>query len=220
MANHTSQISNRKSRTAKREFIRNPRFNALDFQKQKAGFTLLEMVVSIGLFVTLAVASISIMLDVSRVRRKSANLQAVTDNVRFGLELITKELRTGEEYAILPDLCEPSQAVLSFISNNTGTPQRRAYYLKASEIMKISFTQGDQTRQITPADCPDALPFTSNEVQMNSFNFMVHGGNIGQSDGQPWVTISMEAQSRDPKIGADTHMNLQTTVTQRIRDVQ
>ncbi len=228
MAHHTPQTPNCKLRSAKYEFVCKalkpmaewvlPR--ALNFQKRKAGFTLLEMIVSIGLFVTLAVASISIMLDVSRVRRKSANLQAVTDNVRFGLELITKELRTGEEYLILSGICEPAQPILSFISNNTGAPERRAYYLKAGGIMKISLTQGDKIRQITPADCPDALPFTSDEVQINSLNFTVHGGAIGQGDGQPWVTISMEAQSRDPKIGADTHMNLQTTVTQRIRDIQ
>lgn len=190
-----------------------------------AGFTLLEVVISVGIFATLAVSAIGIMLGVARIRQKTAHLQAVIDNVRFSMELITKELRTGEEYAS-PGICSGAPGEeLTFISNNTGIRERRAYYLNAGKIMKISLSGTDADRQITPADCAEspggiAFPFTSNDVRINSLSFIVHGEILGQSDGQPRVTISMEAESRDPRMGADTHMNLQTTITQRIRDIQ
>ncbi|MBI2054994.1 MAG: hypothetical protein HYT39_02760 [Candidatus Sungbacteria bacterium] len=71
-----------------------------------SGFTLLEMIVSLGMFSVLIIASIGVILGVSRAQTKTANLQTIQDNIRFSMELITRELRTGSDYS-LTTFCAP-----------------------------------------------------------------------------------------------------------------
>ena len=93
------------------------------------GFTLLEMVISIGLFSVLVIASIGITLGVSNAQLKAASLQVIQDNVRFSLELITKELRTGSNYKSVALSCSGIiGSGLQFTGVNQGVLQERYYY--------------------------------------------------------------------------------------------
>ncbi|MBI2054995.1 MAG: hypothetical protein HYT39_02765 [Candidatus Sungbacteria bacterium] len=49
--------------------------------------------------------------------------------------------------------------------------------------------------------------------------FRPHGIGAGPGDGQAWITIVMAARSRDPRLGGDTAMNLETTISQRLREL-
>ena len=59
------------------------------------GFTLIEMAVATGIFAILVVSAISIMISVTKAQTKIQRVQTAIDNVRFSLELITKEMRVG-----------------------------------------------------------------------------------------------------------------------------
>lgn len=178
------------------------------------GFTLLEMIISIGIFSVLVVAAIGVTLGISDAQIKAQNIQSILDNIRFSLELITKEMRTGSGYA-LTTKCAPSGSEISFV---TSTGQERVYFLDAS----AGIIRRAQTA-ITGADCSDpsrVKPFTSEQVTVERLNFSeLHGQAPGPIDGQPRTTITLTVTSRSPKLHLQSSMNLQTTVVQRLRDL-
>ncbi len=187
------------------------RFWSLEF---RSGFTLLEMIISIGVFSVLVIASIGITLGVSNAQIKAQNIQFVLDNIRFSLELITKEMRTGTNYALTTN-CAPLGSEISFI---TSTGQERVYFLDAGEgiIWRAR-------APITNEDCENpskVSPFTSEQVMVERLNFTELYGQVpGGTDGQPRITITLTVISRSPKLQLQSSMNLQTTIVQRLRDL-
>ena len=173
----------------------------------RSGFTLLEMLVSIGIFSVLVVAAIDITLSISNAQLKTASLQAIQDNIRFSLELISKEMRTGTDYN-LSSFCAPAGSEISFI---TAAGEQRVYYLDTVKraIMRIKGS----------ADCANAAQFTAEEVSVDTLTLRLRGQTLGRNDGQPMVTLALKISSTDPKFGSQTFMNLQTTIVQRIRDL-
>jgi type II secretory pathway pseudopilin PulG len=181
---------------------------------KRKGFTLLEMILSIGIFTVVVITSISITLAISNAQLKAANIQAIQDNIRFSLELITKEMRTGTNYQ-LTSICAPPGSEISFL-DSSEVP--RVYFL---DSFSKTIMRAKQT--ITPADCDGSsgkvASFTSEEINVASLLFDLRGAAPGPADGQPRVTISLGVLSKDAKLGTDTSMNLQTTVAQRFRDI-
>lgn len=178
----------------------------------KNGFTLLEMVVSLGIFSVLIILALGIVLGVSNAQLKAANIQAIQDNIRFSLELITKELRTGTNYELTDygTACGRVGDPDSEISFNTSLGEKRVYYLDQSGVI-MRITGG--------TDCQRARPFTSEEVVVERLIFRLRGEKQGPTDGQPMVTVSLTARSRDSKLILESKMNLQTTVVGRLRDL-
>lgn len=179
----------------------------------KGGFTLLEMVISTGIFAVLIVSAIGITLGVSNAQVKASNIQVIQDNIRFSLELIAKEMRTGSGYQLTAK-CAPTGSEITF---TTSLEQARTYFLEqsAKSIMRA-------TQSITSADCGNpakVAPITSEEVVVDNFLFTLRGEAPGAGDGQPRATITMKVRSKSAKYLLESSMSLQTTVVQRLRDL-
>jgi len=178
------------------------------------GFTLLEMIISIGIFSVIVIAAIGITLGISNAQIKSTNIQNIQDNIRFSLELITKEMRTGNNYA-LTAVCGVPGSEISF---DTSLGEKRVYFLDsvAKRIMRSKGT-------IIAGDCDGStgkvMPFTAEEVSVDRIAFSLGGSGVGPADGQPWVTITLKVKSKSPKFELESSMDLQTTVIQRLRDL-
>lgn len=174
--------------------------------KYCAGFTLLEMVISIGIFSVLVIASIGVTLGISNAQIKAANVQATQDNIRFSLELVTKEMRTGSGYR-LSSICNQNQG--EEISFTTSGAESRIYYLAGDRLMRLKNT----------SVCQSAQPLMADEVGVERLRFMVSGASPGPGDGQPRVTVSISVRSKGLKDPLESRMDLQTTVVQRLRDL-
>lgn len=180
----------------------------------KRGFTLLEMIISVGIFSVLIVASIGVTLGISNAQAKAANIQAILDNIRFSLELVTKEMRTGSGYQ-LSAICAQRGSEISF---TTSSGERRIYFLNPTTevIMRAK-------EPLISADCTNIAkvkPFTAEEVAVERLNFSELNGDIpGPLDGQPRITMTLKVRSRSPKYHLQSSMDLQTTVVQRLRDL-
>ena len=172
----------------------------------RQGFTLLEMVISIGIFSVLVTAAIGITIGVSNAYLKSANVQATQDNIRFSVELMTKELRTGSQYALSASCASRRGEEISFV---TAGGERRVYYLSGTTLMRLAGSGG----------CGAARPLLADEVNTEGLRFAVGGEAAGPSDGQPWVMIALAVRSRSGKQPLESRMDLQTTVVQRLRDL-
>lgn len=188
----------------------------------REGVTLLEMVVSVAIFSVLMLLSVGAILGVMNAERKAVVIKDVVDNARFSLELMTRELRTAQKYkwdGSSPCLGQLGNG-LKFISYNQGSAETRFYYLKDTDgdgvrdaIFRVAMSD-----DITPVNCGLAQQFTSEEIVVDQFSVIIGGTLVGQSDGQPHITISMRVRGKSAKYGADTHINLQTTITSRVRD--
>jgi len=180
----------------------------------KSGFTLLEMIISIGIFSVIVIAAIGITLSVSNAQIKTANIQAIQDNIRFSLELITKEMRTGSKYT-LTSICAGPGSEISF---DTALDEKRVYFLDSANkrIMRAK-------EMITTSDCDGsskkAAPFTAEDVFVDRLIFLTTGNLRGPVDGQPRITILLKVRSKSPKFELESSMDLQTTVVQRFRDL-
>ncbi|MBI3442776.1 MAG: prepilin-type N-terminal cleavage/methylation domain-containing protein [Candidatus Sungbacteria bacterium] len=174
------------------------------------GFTLVEIMVAVGIFAFIMLATVGIMITVIHTQERIARTQATQDNARFSLELITKEMRTGVNYQV-GAVCAADGSEIHF----TGTSGKRVYYLDPNGSGKIYRATGD----IIDADqCANATnsqfnEFTGDQVFVERLAFTLRGEkapNARASDGQAMAIITM-------KVRPD--LNLQTTIVQRIRDM-
>lgn len=79
--------------------------------KNKSGFTLLEMIVAVGVFAALASLSIGSLLMLTGAQKKAASLQSVQDNLRFALEAMSKDIRFGDQYYCSNDPQDPTDLI-------------------------------------------------------------------------------------------------------------
>jgi prepilin-type N-terminal cleavage/methylation domain-containing protein len=177
------------------------------------GFTLIEIIVAVSLFALIMLATVEIMLMVIRTQETITRIQAIQDNARFSLELITKEMRTGIEYeANTPasTICTTNGSEIHFLS----TSGRRVYYLDPGGSGRIYRA----VSAVTAADqCANGVNsrfngFTGDQVFVERLAFILRGQNaasVSPSDGQAMATITMRIRP---------NLDLQTTIVQRVRD--
>ena len=197
------------------------------------GFSIMELIVAIGIFAFVVVAAAAVMIDVFGAQLKAVALKDVMDNARFTLELLTREIVTAANitYASTPPPgC--SQPGLLFTGRNQGVLQDRFYYWEDTDgdaqpdaIMRVAMpSAGPQViPYVSTVNCGVVVPqqFTSNEIVVNHWVLPVPiaGSDPGPTDGQPRVTIGFSMYSRNSRFGANTSVSVQTTVVQRIRDL-
>jgi len=190
--------------------------------KSRQGFTLLELIVAIGMFSLVVLGTADLMLTAFNTQAKAIAVKEVIDNARFTLELMTRELRTATNvvYTGTPPANCPRNG-LEYISYNQVSPQERFYYWEDTDgdgvpdaIMRVAMPSAGSI------DCVAVLPqqFTSPGVIVDSWILRLTGNNPSASDGQPRITVGFIVHSRDRRYGPETTLDIQTTVIPRIRD--
>src|ERR1035437_8676661 len=102
-----------------------------------SGFTLIEMLVSIAIFMVVAVIAVAALLKIVDANRKSQTLQDAINNINFAMDSITREIRVGSTYDCIQSgssvsipinatACIPTSNIaegssIAFLSSNTGT---------------------------------------------------------------------------------------------------
>ncbi len=178
------------------------------------GFTLIEIIVAVSIFALMTLATVEIMLMVMRIQKTITRIQAIQDNARFSLELITKEMRTGIEYeANTPasTICTNNGSEIHFLS----TSGRRVYYLDPGGSGRIyrAVSAVTATDQCAGGANSRFNGFTGDQVFIERLAFILQGqnaANINPSDGQAMATIVMRVRP---------NLDLQTTIVQRVRDM-
>lgn len=165
--------------------------------KANKGFTLLELIVAIGVFSTVISASTGIFISTLTAQRKAIALQNIQDNIRFAAESMAKEIRTGKNFS-----ANPEGTQLNF-TNAAGASV--VYLLTAGRIEKSSDNGAT------------FLPITADNIEVAALKFYLRGEAEG--DGlQPKITISAKTRSKNVKIAEQSEMNLETTIS--VREIQ
>lgn len=166
-----------------------------DVTRNSSGFTIVELLVAVGLFLTLIAVLSGAFVEALRSERATLRLMAANDSTLFVLEQMTREIRVGTDFT----LANPSE--LRFI-NSAGVEV--AYRFTDGRVEKRAGASGA------------FAPITSNTVRVASLRFALSGES--RSDNlQPRVTIALAvgATGRDIE-GVVT--DVQTTVTPRLLD--
>ncbi len=68
------------------------------FVSYSRGFTLLEMIVSLGIFMIIAVIAVGSLVRITSLNRQAQSLQSAMNNVNYVLESMSREMRVGYHF--------------------------------------------------------------------------------------------------------------------------
>lgn len=174
--------------------------------KSCEGFTLVDLLVGIGLFAVVASIALGGLAGTLRTQRQVAALVAANNNVALALEQIAREIRTGHLFCAddpassrgTASLC-PNSSVIAFINAKGETV---SYRLSGGTIEK---GVGGAFEQIT-----------GRNVLVRYLNFLLSGNSW--NDGlQTRVTIAIGIGTKEPGT-LDAVVRLQTTISPRELD--
>ena len=190
----------------KNKTIHDPRSTIYDYK----GFTLIEMIIAVALFVVVMVAGIGALLSMVDANRKAQALRTVMDNLNFAVENVTREMRVGFDYhcGSLGDLNVPRDCSVdgdTFIAFKNSDNELTIFRLNNSSIEKSE--DGGATY----------LGITAPEIAIDDFRFFVLGSQNTDTL-QPKVLMIVHGTAGvNEKVR--TTFNLQTTASQRLLDI-
>lgn len=190
--------------------------------KSQSGFTLVEMLVSIGIFSVVMTVSIGTLIVLIQANAKAQALTSSITNVSYAVDAMTRNIRTGYNYKCvensssivdggnLPtgsgDCLNEDDGGEAIIFNDGENNDRRAY--------RFNLTTHAVEQKIENGPW---LRLTSDEITLSNESKIVVINSTGGDLLQPKVKIFLKGEV----IGRDfesSNFQLQTEVTQRILD--
>lgn len=172
----------------------------------KKGFTLIEIIVALGIFSIVALVSVSSLLAMTNAQKKARAIQASVDNLRFAVEVMSKNIRTGRLY-----FCDSFIPTIPFTARDCTSGNSTITFIDAlGDVISYKYDLADgQVDRFIGGTNP--VPITAEELVVE-MSFFVTGSNLGD-DKQPLITIVMKGAAGTGR--ARSTFNIQTTVTQR-----
>lgn len=189
------------------------------------GFSLIELLVSMALFIVVLTMGIGALLVLINANVKAQNTQESVSNIQFALDSMSREIRTGFAF-----YC--SNGVETTGGMNIHRDCNKGTYLSIIEGGK-SLTKGVNNRRIAYRFNSSAgsierkvgtgswVRLTSPTIDITSMHFNVANSSTKSNDGnslQPNVTIFIEGVVAGVGDTSSEFM-LQTTVTKRVLDL-
>ncbi len=180
--------------------------------KNKRGFTLVELLVSVALFAITVSAASSLFSAAAKAQRRSFENQKVLENGRYVLETIAKAVRMGEIKTVTSgntlQICHPTKGDTDESTCNTSTTGYKliTYDLNLNRVRE------------------NTTDISSSNVLIDRLYFNVSGVDADPQNKdtiQPRATIILRVKS----LGSIAFMysvevNFQTTISQRNLDSQ
>ncbi len=169
-------------------------------QNNNAGFTLIELMVSISVFSIVVVLMSGMLVTSLRGQEKGFTAQNVADNIRYAMEVMAKEVRMGSAFT------QNNANEIQFTSNmphRNGSPIR--FFLQGGRVMFDD--------NISPGDVVPAEAITAVNVAVSSLRFDLTGTGAAS---HIRLIIVLEAASAGTAADVATSINVQTTISPRI----
>jgi prepilin-type N-terminal cleavage/methylation domain-containing protein len=196
--------------------------------KSPRGFTLIELVVVIGLFSAIATLSLGSLFNAQTINSKLQDTQSILDNINLSTLTITRDIRFGTEFYCVAALPTPIYttrkncpeattvggiALIFKASGAASSTDRTMYYLSNGILYKDIYSGGSTT----------TLQMTSSEVKINNLTFYVDGAQTsdGSNDDsgakdytQPIISLLISGTTQSVhKSVAPVSFSLQTAVS-------
>jgi len=193
--------------------------------KYNKGFSLVEMLVAIGIFMSIMTIAISSLISIMGSTKKAQAIKSTIDSVTFAIENISRDMRVGTDYDCSPSVpssrdCTTGGREIQYVNSNgqsityqfsTSTTSTGA---PLSKLVKVAGSP-------CSTNCSVDLISEDADVYIDNMTFYVIGSdNESNSDmtqkTQPRVIITVSG-SVSVKGSANTSFNLQTNISQRAR---
>ncbi len=176
----------------------------------KKGFTLIEIMVSLSVFIIIMTVSLGSILSILNSSEKSQTKKTAMDNLNFALESMSRTIRFGTNFycgttASNPPPANDCAAGATSFSVRDSNGNLIVYSLSGGRIMKA-------------VNNGTANAVTSNEVSITRLAFYVFGSSGWPDINQPRVILSLSG-TVGSKTATQSTFNLETTVSQRKLDI-
>jgi prepilin-type N-terminal cleavage/methylation domain-containing protein len=172
-------------------------------QKSEQGFTLIEILVSVTVFVVVVSIAAVLFISISNTQRKALNQEKLVRDVRSVTETVT---RLARMYPV--DYLAYNAAGYDFPENDGGTS---ILFLRvAGETVSFSV----KNKRIVYENNQGEQFLTSPEITIDRFYFYISPLNSGDSANPPRVTMHFGA-TRVGEGGAAADISIQTSVVSR-----
>jgi len=159
---------------------------------RSGGFTMVEVIIGMSLFITVISASTTVFINAMRTQRAIVALLAVQSNISLAIEQIAREVRTGESFSL-------DGEGLSF----TNAKDQKVIYRKNGDFIE-KVVDGAAGRM------------TADNVVVGKLKFILKG-NLPTDGRPPQVTILMSFSPKN-SIMKDVTADIQTTISSRVLD--
>jgi len=198
------------------------------------GFTLVEMMVAIGLFSVVMLVAVAAILSIIGNNKKAQGINNVVNNLNFAVESMVRDLKTGYYYRCgtdtyvvgvnsTADLCgDPvtSQDSVSFVSTLSGIPTPVEYtFVPSSTDASGVYTAGHIVKS-TDGGTPIELT-SKTDIDIESMEMYIHSPKPAsellpsETPSQPGIFLIIRGKANI--LGNEvTQFGIQTYISQRI----
>lgn len=191
------------------------------------GFTLVEMLVSLGLFsvvITIGIGTLLVMVDVNA---KAQAVYSSATNLSYALDLMTRELRTGYHYYCTQK--DPSDidfdTVASVYDTNDCTSSDNANFItfvREKDGVQFGYRINNKVIEQYENTLGEWIPITSDkDVIIDTLKFIVLGSDtydVVNDEDQPTIEIFIEGRFNNG-LETDTEFSVQTHIVQHRLDI-
>ena len=171
------------------------------------GFTLIELMVAISIFIIVMTISMGAIIGVFDANRKSRSLKVVLNNLDLAVESMSKEMRFGKNYhcgsggtITAPQNCPSGDTLMSFLS---------------SDNIQVTYRLNNQSLEKQVGN-GNFIAVTAPEIVIDSLTFYTLGAGTGDSL-HPKVIIQIKSHAGAGK--TQSSFILETMVSQRTLDI-
>ncbi|HEX2792463.1 MAG TPA: type II secretion system protein [Candidatus Paceibacterota bacterium] len=171
----------------------------------RRGYTLLELIVSVGLFSLVMLVVMGAYLSLISIDRRARATNDLVTNLSFALESMMRNVRTGSNYS-----CGSGNGTCSQFSFKDSDNQSYTYLLRSDGTI-------GQCSGVGSCSQTTATQITDPRITITDLDFYVRG--VGSSDGiQPQMTASISGTMPTDQ-GESVEFTIQTGATQRLIDI-
>ena len=188
------------------------------------GYTLIETMIALSIFLTVVVVGIGALLNASSVSQKSQNTRSILDSISYSMEDMSRNIRTGYSYHCLIDpgniasIGAPKSCYGSSGGGGYGIAFESGVGDTTTNDQWIYFVSNGKLYRSTTGNFDNAVQMTPDEVVISedNYNFLVFGAEEGDGQ-QPFVIIRLVGKIMYK--GEEIPFSLQTSVSQRKNDI-
>lgn len=182
------------------------------------GFTLVEMIVAVGLFTVVMLISLAALLSLIDANRKARSIESVMNNLNIALDGMVRNIRMGSAYHCgTNNLTQPSDCAT--------VPGTSVAFLRfggtagdAEDYLIYSYNALEKRLERKEGASATAYAVTAPEIEIDEMNFYVIGTTPGDGD-QPKIVIVMKGTVGAERVRTRTTFSIQATAVQRVLDI-